>query len=166
MLYLAWIAAVSLVLLLMPAYSSRYLLFAYPPAMVLLFSLIEKIGSSFEGNVRQWLAGTALLLVAIPGFMVPRPYLEGPQEAADYIVRKHPDRVLYRGVGDGQFIFCLRASNPQLQTIVLRWDKIPEIKQAPEKLPEFAARYGIQYLVLEERVWRGLCLLLPSRWNT
>jgi hypothetical protein len=57
--------------------------------------------------------------------------------------------VLYCGLTNGNFIFTVRSLDPQLHTVVIRGDKLPETIFSPEEFEDFAHRYGINYIVLE-----------------
>lgn len=150
-LYLAWTVASLGVLLVMGPYSNRYLFFTYPALAVIGYSVLIRLCSLFLAPARAaWLpVGIALLLFA-SRLNAPPTFLRGPEEAARIVVDAQATRVLYAGHTDGSFIFALRCLQPERRTVVIRGDKIPRSTwAAAESFSDFAARYGIQYVILE-----------------
>ena len=150
-LYIAWLIAVILVLLLSPAYSPRYLFFAFPPLLVVVYSALERFGRYWFPK-HGYAIGLAVYLVFITYGLIRAPlvFLRGPDEAAHFLHEKGHRRVLYCGnATNGAFIFAVRSYDPALTTIVIRGDKLADDKFIPEQLNAFINRYGIDSVVLE-----------------
>ncbi|MDQ3821261.1 MAG: hypothetical protein M3362_26775, partial [Acidobacteriota bacterium] len=94
-------------------------------------------------------AAAALVWVIINLSGTPVEFLHGPAEAAQLVEGAKPDRVLYCGRTNGNFIFTTRTIDPQHHTVVIRGDKLPESIYTPEEFEDFAHRYGINYIVFE-----------------
>jgi 4-amino-4-deoxy-L-arabinose transferase-like glycosyltransferase len=159
LLYLAWLAAVLPVLVISPAFSARYLFFAYPAAVVLGLSIIVQVAAQFTPRWRYVPAMLVTGLVAAFGLSRTPASLSGPADAAAYVFGNGAKRVLYCGLTDGNFIFSLRALDKDLSASVIRGEKIPEDQARPDALPDFARRFGVDYLILEQsgkrQLWDG-----------
>lgn len=160
LLYIAWIVAVFLVLLASPAYSPRYMFFAIPPCLVLIYGGLLRLGRRFSLHY-AW-----VLPIAVCSFMVAHglsqhslSYLRGPDQAARFLHSTGHHRVLFCGSNsNGAFIFAMRSHDPALTTIVLRGDKLPDSTFAPQALNNFVQQYGIDSVVLER-------MALPQPWD-
>lgn len=153
-LYWAWAASAFAVLLGIGVYTPRYLFYVYPACAVIIFASLFRLGSRLSQS-RAWWAPTVVMLgCAAAGLSVRAPFLRGPSEAAQWIMANQPQRILYCGSSDGSFIFEIRALDPRLTTTVIPGDKLSEKELAPEGFDRFAARHGIQYVVLEKTVRR------------
>jgi 4-amino-4-deoxy-L-arabinose transferase-like glycosyltransferase len=161
-LYLAWAGSAAAVLLLIGLYDERYLFFVVAPVAVMAFAQLERAGAFIA---RRWprtparQAGLLAPLVAAVSFAAvnvatPVPSLKGPEAAAAAVMTGAPERVLYCGRTNGSFIFALRSLDPNLETAVVRGDKLPPAVFAPGAFASFARRYGIRYAVLERSVIR------------
>jgi hypothetical protein len=102
-------------------------------------------------QTRAWLVpAAATVICAMPGLTMTRPFLRGPAEAAAAVLEHRPKRVLYCGTTDGNFMFSVRSLDPQMRTVVVSGDKLPERVFTPDTFEQFAHRYGIEYVVIEE----------------
>ncbi|HLH44922.1 MAG TPA: glycosyltransferase family 39 protein [Bryobacteraceae bacterium] len=150
-LYWAWIVSTALVLADLGDTNNRYLFFLFPATVTLGYAWL------YGGCARLWghraaaiaASGFALAWVAA-GWRHHREFLRGPAEAADMISRSGPARALYAGEADGQFIFAVRAADPKLEMTVISGGKLPREAFQPSQLEEFCARYGIDWLIVED----------------
>ena len=150
-LYLAWGSSAAAVLLLTGACSSRYLFYVYPAAMATGFILLRQASELRVGEAKAWqipaiFAGAWLMV----GLMFQPEFLRGPAEAAALVVRDAPQRVVYCGSTDGNFIFAVRARDPKLQTVIIPGGKLADSTFQPAALEAFCNRYGIDWLVVED----------------
>jgi len=164
-MYFAWIVSVFVILFAIQPQDIRYAFFAYPPLVVVGVSALVLILSEWipERRLSYLLAILGVLWAAVH-FQSPQ-FLRGPSDAARAVVTGNAQRVLYCGRTNGSFIFAVRTLDPSLQTVVIRGDKLPpELFQAA-RFEEFAARYGIKRIVLEQTpvpVSWDLLLMQPS----
>src|SRR5215471_2007502 len=149
-LYIAWLTAVLLVLILAPAYSSRYLFFSIPALMLLFYHGLARLGRSLLPS-SGWVIPVAVCLVSVAYSLKTShvPYLVGPSEAATFLHNNGYRRILFCGNSNGAFIFALRSNDPSLSSTVIRGDKLPDSIYIPERLNAFISQYGIQAVVLE-----------------
>lgn len=150
-LYLAWLIAASLVLLIAPAYSERYLFFAIPPLLVLMYAALFRIGRRFLARRAAVLPPILVCsMFVLPSLRTEPKYLHGPFEAAHFVESQNYRRVLYCGeIGNGAFIFAIRQEDPSLSKIVIRGDKLPATTFEPKQLAVFLQRYGVQSVIFE-----------------
>jgi hypothetical protein len=150
-LYLAWMVAIGAVLMAVGPHTERYLFFFFPPAVVAAYAVVLRGSELLAGPARAWRIPVAMAAAwFIAGCWFHPEFLRGPAEAASVVVRPAPQRVLYGGDADGNFIFAVRALDARLQTTV-----IPAQKLAPEVFPaaafeDFCRRYAINWVVLED----------------
>jgi hypothetical protein len=86
--------------------------------------------------------------------------LRGPAEAAEFIHDSGFRRVLFCGYrGNGAFIFGVRSLDPDLNTIVIRGDKLPDSTFSPDALNGLIRQYGVDSVVLERTG-------MPEPWDT
>lgn len=149
-LYVAWFAAALLVLIVSPAYSYRYLFFAFAPFVVILYN-------GFARVFRPWMSGGSWAIpvvcsIAVLGYGLTYGPVElhGPTEAARFAHDAGYRRILFCGNGgNGAFIFATRSFDPELSTIVVRGDKLAPATFVPERLNFFIRQYGIDSVVFE-----------------
>lgn len=160
LLYIVWMVAVALVLLGSPAYSTRYMFFAIPPLLVLVYNGLLRLGHCFSLRYAWVLPATVCsFMIAYGLFQQPQFYLRGPNEAASFLHASGHRRVLFcGGTSNGAFIFAVRSHDPGLTTIVLRGDKLPDSTFTPQQLNHFVQQYGIDSVVLERTA-------LPQAWD-
>ena len=148
LIYWAWLLSVLAVLIAAPAYSGRYLFFAYPPALVLLFRAAESLMPAIRGL--RMLLPAAAGLYAVFAITTPADFLRGPEQAALWVSQRNLSRVMYCGLTDGNFIFSLRSLQEPAETMVIRGEKLPPAWFRKEGLLTLARRYGIDALILEK----------------
>src|SRR5262249_23693854 len=83
------------------------------------------------------------------GLFAPVDFLRGPGAAAAAIVQGAPTRVLYAGSADGNFVFSVRARDPQLQVSVIRAWKLRPGAFEESTMDEFCQKYGIEWVAFE-----------------
>jgi 4-amino-4-deoxy-L-arabinose transferase-like glycosyltransferase len=149
-LYWAWIVSTALVLADLGDTNNRYLFFLFPATITLGYAWL------YRGCARVWGKRTAAIVASVfalvwvaSGWRHQREFLRGPSEAANMVAQAGPARVLYAGEGDGQFIFAVRAADPKLQMTVISGGKLPREAFQASRLEEFCARFGIDWLVVE-----------------
>ena len=148
-LYLAWAVAMLPVLLLVGSYNERYLFFALPALLVIGYVAMFQGAAAIFGEQRAGLlplAFTALWLIA--GLFFHPQFLHGPGEAAAVVMRK-PGRVVYCGDADGNFVFAVRALDPNLKMTVVSGEKLPDSAFTADTFETFCRRHGIEWVVLE-----------------
>lgn len=149
-LYCAWVVAAFLLLLLLGPYDERYLFFAMPALFVIGYAMLRRACGMLLGPGRAAIVPAAAALAAcVVGLRVPPTFMRGPSESAASLAKGGPQRILYCGSTDGNFIFALRALDPQLRMTVISGDKLPESTLAPAALEKFAHRYGVNHIVVE-----------------
>lgn len=159
-LYLAWMILVA-GLLLVTTGSIRYFFFLYPPAIVIAYAMLFRGGSVLWGERRAWYLPAALAAAwFVTGLRFQPEFLRGPGEAATAVVNGTPERILYAGEADGNFIFAVRSLDPNLRATVISAEKLPAETFQPAELERFCHQFGIDWVVLEEgavqRKWSGL----------
>jgi hypothetical protein len=156
-LYWAWAISVAAVLAVSPAYDERYLFFAYPAVAVIGVAGASRLLFKLPGGRGALIAAAAVFSLAAMGQPT---YLHGPEEAARLVVQQGCRRVIYFGLTDGNFIFHVRALDPQLRTNVIRGEKLPPSLLNEDQVAGFARRHGVTAIVLERAAapqpWDGM----------
>lgn len=159
-LYAAWVLAALVVPLVTHHSASRYVFFVLPPLVVLGCALLFRAATLTMGP--RWGAWAATLVVGAFCALqadLSVPYTRGPEVVAARLVDGQPRRILYCGVTDGHFVLAVRSRDPNLNTVVIRGDKLPIDTFEAEVLARFLRDYGIRHLVVE-RSGR------PAAWDT
>jgi hypothetical protein len=159
-LYFAWLLSVPVVLLLVSAASGRYLIYLFPAVITLGYLMLWEGCSCLWGERRASyiLAGFAAAWFAAGSF-APLDYLRGPAQAAAFVAKDGPTRVLYAGEADGNFIFALRSLDPSLRSVVVPGDKLQPPTFQPAALERFCRTYGIRWVVFENGTTN------PHKWD-
>jgi 4-amino-4-deoxy-L-arabinose transferase-like glycosyltransferase len=151
-MHLAWVLSALLALLAGEWRSGRYLVFAYPPLVVLCLATCWRIVRHV--SERRWVASSVVLTVAAvaTATAVVRPpvVLRGPSEAARVVAADSPTRVIYAGESDGQFAFALRSAAARTDVVVIRGEHLRADDFGATAFEEFATRYGVAHVVIEE----------------
>jgi len=161
-LYLAWAFGSFLILLFIGPYSGRYLFFVVPPLVVIAIDALLRFSRKLLPGRLSWaIPAFAVAAFIVLHLRVPVTFMSGPYEAARATLTgaSRPLRILYCGQTDGSFIFAVRSLDPGNRTVVLRGDKLPRSAYSPEAFEQFAHRYGIDYVVIEQTA-------APRRWST
>ena len=150
-LYFAWIAAIPPVLMVVNVADWRYLNYLFPALFVLGYGVLWQGGISLLGKERSWMlpAGMAAMWFAA-GLLYQPEFLHGPAQAAALVQSETPNRILYAGEGDGNFIFSIRSLESKLQTTVIPADKLPPAVFTPAALENFCRFYAIDWVVFED----------------
>ncbi|MGH7415579.1 MAG: ArnT family glycosyltransferase [Candidatus Rokuibacteriota bacterium] len=159
----AWAgAAVGLILVLGPS-DARYLVYAYPPLIVLGLALVHDVVAP-RASARLASAGlvAVALLVAVPNLPRRADFVQGYNEAARAVKSSSPRRVLYCGPWNGSFIFAMRVADPAGDTAVIREDKMRAMADGPEQMEQFLHAYGVESVVLEDSALHGGCDVLRA----
>ncbi len=160
-LYGAWALAVFALVVVLPPYDSRYLIFAYPALIALGLIALQRLAARPLGLERAWVVpGVAAGMLFAINISTPASMLLGPSQAAAAIMPRGPHRILYCGHANGGFIFRVRTLDSNMRVAVVRGDKLPDSALSPEGFEKFAHDYGIQYVALEhtsvKRTWDWL----------
>jgi hypothetical protein len=144
----------------------RYTMYILPP-LALLAAMSVSPAVVGNANVRQ--VAFALLAMLIgwniySGWAKPHPYTAGYQQAAEFVAgEKDTGLILFAGKHDGNFIFHLRALDPERNKAVLRADKIlvsmavhkafgtVSHVQSIEDVIRLIDRFGVGIVVIESR---------------
>jgi 4-amino-4-deoxy-L-arabinose transferase-like glycosyltransferase len=158
-LYLAWIVAIVAVLMVVGSSSARYLFFVFPPVLVAAYCVVLRGSQSLLGPRRAWIVPAVLAAVwLVAGLRYQPEFLRGPAGAARVVARSAPQRVLYAGDADGNFIFAVRELDPKLQDTVIPAEKMPAEIYPAGAFEDFCRRYAIDWVVLEDTV-------TPAPWS-
>jgi len=161
-LFVAWAACAFFLLLILGPYDLRYLFFVYPALLVIAYASLERVSERFLPKRLAWMPiAAAVAACTIAGLQVPAVFLTGPSEAASIVVTGKPERVLYCGSTDGNFIFAVRARDAHANTIVLSGEKLlSETKFSAESLEQLAEQHGIDQVVVEHTDRKQPCSAL------
>ena len=156
--YVAWLgAAIGLVLVLKPS-EPRYLIYGYPPLIVLGFTFVhDLLAPRVSTLVRSATLVAVALLVAVPNLSRPAYFVQGYNEAVRAVKSSGPRRVLYCGPWNGSFIFAMRVADPAGDTGVIREDKVRAMAKQPEQMERFLHLYGVESVVMEDSALDGGC---------
>lgn len=147
--YICWALACAVVLLAVPAFDPRYLWFAYPPLLGILFGAAQIVSEIVPkpSYVRLTVLAAAAAF-CLTNFRVSAPQLTGPKSAAQYVLNAGAERVLYCGSSNGSFIFAARSIDPSRAMTILRADKVASALRH-DSVDAFTARYGIRFVLIE-----------------
>ncbi|MCZ2078807.1 MAG: glycosyltransferase family 39 protein [Bryobacterales bacterium] len=157
-LYWSWALSAFTVLLLLGPFDERYLFFVYPALAVIAYASLFRLASMvFPGRLAWYVPVAVGAYCIVMGLMAGPFFLSGPAQSAALVVSGTPQRVLYCGSTDGNFIFAVRTLDPQRQTTVIPGDKLPEADLSPANFEAFARRYSIDRIVIEDSTRRQAC---------
>ncbi len=157
-LYWSWTLSAFLVLLLLGPFDERYLFFVYPALAVIAYASLFRLASMVLPERQAWYAPAAIgTYCVVMGLMAGPSFLSGPAQSAALVVNGKPQRVLYCGSTDGNFIFAVRTLDPRRQTTVIPGDKLQEADLSPANFEAFARRYSIDRIVIEDSTRRQAC---------
>jgi hypothetical protein len=160
----------------------RFFCYWLPPFCALAATVVQIGSSRLYRTTLTMILGTLVayqLWTGVRGAQTPmiagvRPAgAIGYEEAAQYVVdHRLGETVLYSAAVDtGYFVFFVRKHDPQQEMIVLRSDKLLTTSkmditdferrvQRPEAIPPMLQRYGVGYVVIEDRPYGDG----PLRW--
>lgn len=142
--YAAWALTALLLPMLLPFFDPRYLFNAYPPLIVLSCDAISR---AVPLRLR-WAAAAAAIVILAIAWHRGTESVRGPREAAEWIMARHPSRVIYLGAEDGAFIFAVRERDPGMNTFVIRGDKLDDICLDSD-LASCARQLGVEFVAVE-----------------
>ncbi len=149
-LFTAWAISAFIILLLIGPIDPRYLFFCLPALFVCAYAILEALGVRFLGPLHgRWAPLVFALFFMVGGIGVPATFMRGPSEVASLLVNGAPQRILYCGSTDGNFVFSARTRDPNFNTVVIAGDKLPAETFTPENLDKFVAQYKVRYVVVE-----------------
>lgn len=148
--YVAWLAAVCFLLVVIPPRASRYLFYLYPPLIALGLAWLSGLGRLLLGQRRAWSVPVAVTAVWL-ALTAPAPahFLLGPREAARVVLEEKTHRVLFCGRELGAFVFGVRSLDEQGKSVVIAGEKLPAEVYQPQEFERFAREFGIQAVVLQ-----------------
>jgi hypothetical protein len=150
-LYLAWVLAVSIELLFLPPYDSRYLFFMQPALIILAYAALCRLSELVLRPSRAWLIPSAVVVAVVVLNVARVPvFLQGPSTAASLTAGDGDNRILYFGRTNGPFIFALRTLDPTLESVVIRGDKLASELLQADRFETFAHDYGVNFVILEQ----------------
>ncbi len=162
MMMLCWILAGYLTFSFFGQSEARFAIYWFPPLVYLAVGLPTQF---FQApKLRLAMRAVAVLLVAVlavPAWSHQRPYISGYRDAAARLVDQyHSGIVLFDGRVPGNFIFYMRALDPNRHFIVLRKslyaDDIrpgagsEELLHNEQELSEAFRRNGVRFVVVSE----------------
>jgi hypothetical protein len=160
LLYVAWALAALAVPLVTHHSTSRYVFFVLPPTVVLGCALLFRTARSLMGpRWGRWATTVTVGVFCVLQGDTPVLFTRGPEAVAARIVDGQARRILYCGVTDGHFVLAVRSRDPNLNTVVIRGDKLPDDTFDAETLTAFLRDYGISHLVVERSA-------RPAAWDT
>ena len=150
-----------------PGNVARYTMYALPPLALLACIPFSRSGLKEGGTLR----GSMLVLLATlvawnmyAAWAKPHPYVTGYKQAAEFVARQeNTGLILFAGKHDGNFIFHLRALDPEKNKAVVRADKIlvsmavhkhfgtVSYVKSVEDVIRLIDRFGIGIIVIESR---------------
>jgi hypothetical protein len=149
-LYWAWVASAFLLLLVIGPYDPRYMFFVYPALSVIVYAAMFRLSANLlPAKIALAVPAVVAAVCLLTGLGVPPNYMTGPAESAAAVFNGAPQRVVYCGSTDGNFIFAMRALDPELKTVVIPGEKIPAQDMSPAGFETFAHKYGVNFVVLE-----------------
>ncbi len=164
-LYFSWILACLAVLIDLGPISKRYLFFIFPAMTAIGFAWLFHGCRWFWGERRAGIVAAVFAIAFFAdGLRIPFDFLRGPGAAAQVVVngmpaKETPLRVLYAGDADGNFIFALRALDPNLRFTVIPAMKLPRKLLQSADVGQLCKRFGIEWVVFEnvpKLPWSGL----------
>jgi 4-amino-4-deoxy-L-arabinose transferase-like glycosyltransferase len=154
-LYFAWIIALSALLIDLGPVSPRYLVLMFPATVMIGYAwLFHGCRTLWNERIANRIVGGFAAAWFAVGLFAPIESLQGPGAAAEAVVQGTPARMLYVGPADGNFVFAVRALDPQLQMAVLPAAKLPRKMVEDMGIETFCRRYGIEWVIFENVVAR------------
>ncbi len=159
---LCWIAAGYLTFTFFGQRETRFAIYWFPP---LVFFAVGLLTQFFRApRLRVAMRGAAAVLVvalAIPAWSQQRPYISGYKDVAARLINTyHAGIILFDGRVPGNFIFYMRALDPQRHFLVLRkslyannvrpGDESQEFLHRPEDVTELFRRDGVRFVAVSE----------------
>ncbi len=114
---------------------------------------------------RRWIEATFAALVLLTAVWMPRLYVRGYAQAAQYVLKNGgPQQVLFDGYLNGNFIYQMRLQDPERKTSIVRGDKVlyhavtgkkqlgyTEYATTPDAIIKTVAANSSRFVVIESR---------------
>jgi hypothetical protein len=170
MLMICWIAACYLTFTFIGLKEARYVIYWLPPFTYFAAGLLTRMFRVRWTRIAA--TGCAIVLVAngtVAAWSFQRPYVAGYEQAAKRITEaSHAAVILYDGDIPGNFIFFVRAYDPDHRFMVLRKalyayrikqrGGAAELVHSREEIQDLLRRYGIQFVAVSDNI--------PLRFNS
>jgi hypothetical protein len=172
-LMLSWIVSCYFTFTLIGHKEPRYVLYWIPPFLYFVGGVLANDTLWRRGRVWKSLAlGLLLVMTLRSAWSFERPYVEGYAEAARRLTATGKTGVvLYDGDLAGNFIFFVRANDPERRFVVLRKAlyvqriKKPggseELIKSRAELVDLVRRYGVRFVLVSDR---GTLAFQDQRW--
>ncbi len=160
----SWIVAGYITFSFFGQKEARFAIYWFPPLVYFAVGLLTQF---FQvPRIRMAMRSVAALLVlllAIPAWSDQRPYISGYEAAASQLVNTyHAGIVLFDGKVPGNFVFFMRALDPQRHFLILRKllyadnirasEKSEELLHNSEELSDAIHQDGIRFIVVSDGV--------------
>jgi 4-amino-4-deoxy-L-arabinose transferase-like glycosyltransferase len=173
LLFVVWVATVGAGLLALGVLNERFFCYWLPPFAVLAAAALYAFPHRAWRLTCTTALGVTIAYQAVLGWQYVTAHRRGGvrpagargyEEAAQYVAEnRRGDSVLYSAAIDsGYFVFFVRKHDPRREMIVLRADKVLTTSrmrvldferriQRPEEILPILRRYGVGYVVVEDR---------------
>lgn len=157
-----WIVAAYLTFTFFGQRDARFGIYCFPPLVYFAVGLLTQFFQRPRTRVAmRGLAGLLVAAVAIPAWSQERPYISGYKDVASQLVNTyHAGIVLFDGRVPGNFVFYMRALDPQRHFLVLRkslyanniraGESSEELLHSREDLVDTFRRDGVRFVVVSE----------------
>ncbi len=163
-LWFLWILTCYLLFTAIGQMDPRYIIYWIPP-----FTLLAALPAGISRGSRARVGGLVLVAAVCAfnfynAFMFVRPHVEGYEEAARFVVKNSGSKtVFFQGFLNGNFIFHVRQADPERKLIIIRGGKVLvatnilkeynllELAHCEADIHEVLQRYGVEYVVVEDR---------------
>jgi hypothetical protein len=157
-----WIFAGYLTFTFFGQRENRFAIYWFPPLVYFAVGLLTQFFQT--PRLRLAMRGVAAALVAllaVPAWSQQRPYISGYRDVAAQLVSTyHAGIVLFDGRVPGNFVFYMRALDPQRHFLVLRkslyannvrpGEQSEEFLHSPQGLADLFRRDGVRFIVVSE----------------
>jgi 4-amino-4-deoxy-L-arabinose transferase-like glycosyltransferase len=163
-LFGAWALSAFAMLLALGLYDVRYTFYVYPPLLAMAYATVKRASAKILTKQTAWVpVGLFMGASAVAGLQVPAPRLTGISEAASAIVTERPQRILYCGSADGNFVFAVRSLQPSLDTVIFSGEKLLEPSSfSVDALDTLVRDRKIEYVVVEHTPRPQMCNALNA----
>jgi len=162
LIMLCWILAGYATFTFFAQRESRFAVYWFPPMVYFAVGLLTQFFRASRLRTVMRAAAVAMVaILAVPAWSQQRPYISGYQAAAAQLIHQyHAGIVLFEGRVPGNFVFYMRALDPDRRFLVLRkvlyvddirpGDTSEELLHSREDLAEAFQKDGIRFVVIAE----------------
>jgi hypothetical protein len=162
LIMLCWIFAGYATFTFFAQRESRFAVYWFPPMVYFAVGLLTRFFRAPHLRTVMRAAAVALVaILAVPAWSLQRPYISGYRNAAAQLINQyHAGIVLFEGRVPGNFVFYMRALDPDRRFLVLRkvlyvddirpGDTSEELLHSREDLAEAFQKDGIRFVVISE----------------